>query len=55
MSKSILVIDTPEVCFDCPLLYEIEFDGVPYEYGCGLNRKSISTDEVDIKSRIGVY
>lgn len=50
MSKTILVIDTPQTCSDCLLLYEAEFDGTPYEYRCNLlYEKNLSIDEVDIK------
>lgn len=53
MSKSILVIDTPKNCADCPCLYEFDFDGVPYKYECNINEKNLLIDEVDTKKLIG--
>lgn len=54
MSKSILVIDTPKMCGDCPCLYEFNFDGEPYEYECNINDKTIPIDIVDKKDLFGV-
>lgn len=39
MSKSILVIDTPELCIECPL-FKHDLDCIP-EYYCNVSRKEI--------------
>lgn len=43
MSKSILVIDTPSVCIDCPCHFAYDTGAVD----CGVNGKELLTDDIE--------
>lgn len=43
MSKSILVVDTPDACIDCPCHFAYE-DGIVH---CGVRKKQILAEDID--------